>query len=186
MWFSRTLLRIAGWKVNITVPDYPKCIICVAPHTSNWDFILGKLAYASVNRHAGFLMKESWFFFPLGYFFRAIGGIPVSRQKGGALVDTLVERFRLAKRMSLAITPEGTRSRTDHWRSGFLHIARQADVPIVLGAIDFPSKTIVIERTFIPTGDVEADMCAIKKYYSQFTGRFPEKFSTECPDKTSK
>lgn len=78
---SKWILRIAGWKVIITEPDYPKCIICVAPHTSNWDFILGELAITSVGRRAGFLMKESWFFFPLGYFFRAIGGIPVPRKK---------------------------------------------------------------------------------------------------------
>ena len=76
------LLKIAGWTVDVTVPDYPKCIICVAPHTSNWDFILGKLAYGAVGRKAGFLMKSSWFFFPLGCIFRAIGGIPVSRGKG--------------------------------------------------------------------------------------------------------
>lgn len=77
---SKLILRIAGWRLNVTVPDYPKSIICVAPHTSNWDFILGKLAYAAVGRKAGFLMKESWFFFPLGCIFKAMGGIPVPRQ----------------------------------------------------------------------------------------------------------
>ena len=79
--FSGFILKLFGWKVDITVPDFPKCIICVAPHTSNWDFILGELAIRSVGRRAGFLMKSSWFFFPLGYFFRAIGGIPVERKK---------------------------------------------------------------------------------------------------------
>lgn len=80
MWFSKLILRILGWKVTVTVPDYPKCIICVAPHTSNLDFIFGKLAYMSVGRQAGFLMKESWFKWPLGYFFRSIGGVPVARK----------------------------------------------------------------------------------------------------------
>lgn len=178
MWFSRTLLRMAGWTVDITVPDYPKCIICVAPHTSNWDFILGKLAYASVGRHAGFLMKEAWFFFPLGLIFRAMGGVPV-RKKSSSLVSTLVEKFKRSKRLSIAITPEGTRSRTANWRHGFLHIAYEADVPIVLGAIDFPSKRIIIEKTFEPTGDVEKDMRAIKDYYRPFQGKYPEKFTTE-------
>lgn len=179
MWFSRLILKMAGWTVKITVPDYPKCIICVAPHTSNWDFILGKLAYASVGRKAGFLMKESWFFFPLGAIFRAMGGIPVPRRRGSSLVDTLVEKFKSADRLTIAITPEGTRSRTSNWRHGILHIARQAGIPIALGVIDFKTKQIIIERTFTPTGDVESDMRAIKDYYSAFTGRFPEKFTTE-------
>lgn len=179
MWLSRQILKMAGWTVEITVPDYPKCLICVAPHTSNWDFILGKLAYASVGRKAGFLMKSSWFFFPLGLIFRAMGGIPVRRGNGSSLVDTLVEKFRTSSRLVLAITPEGTRSRTSKWHSGFLHIARQADIPIALGVIDFGKKRISITDTFIPTGDVDADMRAIKNYYKGFKGKYPENFSAE-------
>lgn len=178
-WLCRQILRIAGWTVDITVPDYPKCIICVAPHTSNWDFILGKLAYASIGRRAGFLMKESWFFFPLGYVFKAMGGIPVPRKKGSSLVDTIVDRFNHSTKLAIAITPEGTRSRTSNWRQGFLHIARQADIPIVLGAIDAATKKIIIRKTFIPTEDTQSDMQAIKTYYSQFTALYPEKFTTE-------
>ncbi|MDE6264499.1 MAG: 1-acyl-sn-glycerol-3-phosphate acyltransferase [Paramuribaculum sp.] len=173
------ILKIAGWKVNITVPDYPKCIICVAPHTSNWDFVLGKLAYASVGRKAGFLMKEAWFFFPLGLIFKAIGGIPVPKKRGGSLVDTIIEKYNDTQRLSLAITPEGTRSRTDKWRYGFLHIAYGAHIPIVLGAIDYSTKNIIIEETFTPSGDIEKDMRAIKDYYRPFVGRYPEKFSAE-------
>lgn len=179
MWLSRQILRIAGWTVDITVPDYPKCIICVAPHTSNWDFILGKLAYASVGRKAGFLMKESWFFFPLGLIFKAMGGIPVPRRKGSSLVDTIVAKFNASDRLALAITPEGTRSRTTEWRHGFLHIAYQANVAIMLGAIDFGTKVISIRDTFIPTGDVDSDMRKIKDYYRCFRGKYPEKFSTD-------
>lgn len=102
---SKWILRIAGWKVIITEPDYPKCIICVAPHTSNWDFILGELAITSVGRRAGFLMKESWFFFPLGYFFRAIGGIPVPRKKKNkqSLTEFVIDKFNSSERMALAI-----------------------------------------------------------------------------------
>lgn len=166
--------------MEITVPDYDKCIICVAPHTSNWDFILGKLAYASSGRKAGFLMKDTWFVWPLGVFFRAIGGIAVPRRhKGPSLVDTIVNKFSTAERLTLAITPEGTRSRTSQWRTGFLHIAYQANVKIVLGVIDYPSRTITINTTFTPTGDTETDMRRIKDYYKPFTGRHPEKFSTD-------
>lgn len=178
MWLSRQILRIAGWTVNITVPDYPKCIICVAPHTSNWDFILGKLAYASVGRKAGFLMKKSWFFFPLGLIFKAMGGIPVGK-KGSSLVSSLIEKFNTTDRLTIAITPEGTRSLTTEWRHGFLHIAYQAHIPIALGAIDFPTRRIIIEQTFQPSGDIEKDMRAIKDYYRPFQGKYPEKFSTD-------
>lgn len=179
MWFSKLILRIIGWKVRITVPDYPKVIICVAPHTSNWDFILGKLAYATTGRKAGFLMKSSWFFFPLGLVFKAIGGVPVNRDSRNSMVESLVHRFRNTDRLALAITPEGTRSRTTRWHTGFLRIAEEADVPIVLGVIDFATRQILIEQTFTPTGNTEADMRSVKDYYRQFTGKYPEKFTAD-------
>ncbi len=177
---SKFLLRIAGWKVIISVPDYPKCIICVAPHTSNWDFIIGKLAYASIGRKAGFLMKSSWFFFPLGLLFKALGGVPVERgKKGYSLVEQLIARFNSTDRLTLAITPEGTRSRNSNWHTGFLRIAYAADVNIALGAIDFEKKEVTITETYSPTGDIDEDMKQIKAYYKGFCGKYPEKFSTE-------
>ncbi len=94
MSLSGTILRLFGWKVECSVPDYPKCIICVAPHTSNWDFILGKLAYWSLGRQAGFLIKQEWFFFPMNLIFKAFGGIPVRRGKGSSLTDTLIKNSR--------------------------------------------------------------------------------------------
>ena len=178
--FARLILRTIGWKVSITVPDYPKAVICVAPHTSNWDFILGKLAYASVGRKAGFLMKKAWFFFPLGYLFRAIGGIPVDRSsKGGNLVGALVERYMKSSKLVLAITPEGTRSRTSRWHSGFLRIAYDANVPVEIGVIDADTRTVSIDRVFIPSGDIEADLAEIKKIYRPYRGIHPEKFITD-------
>ena len=180
MWFSKLILRILGWKVTVTVPDYPKCIICVAPHTSNLDFIFGKLAYMSVGRQAGFLMKESWFFFPLGNIFKAMGGIPVSRkEKKGSLVEQIVEKYKNSERLTLAVTPEGTRKRTAKWHSGFLRIAEQADVPICLAYVDFRTKTIGMEDTFAPSGDIEKDLHDVKHYYKNFTGRYPDKFTIE-------
>lgn len=174
------LLRLFGWKVDVTAPDYPKCLICVAPHTSNWDFIIGKLAYASIGRRAGFLMKEQWFFWPLGPFFRAIGGVPVPRGKGrGSLTDAVVRRFRTEKRLQLAITPEGTRSRTARWHTGFLHIAINAGVPIELGVIDYRLKLVSIKSVYHPGGDIEADLRAVKQFYAGAGARYPEKFTTE-------
>lgn len=174
------ILKIAGWKVSVTVPDFDKCIICVAPHTSNWDFILGKLTYAAVGRKAGFLMKSQWFFWPLGPIFRSIGGIPVERKnKTVSLTDVVVDKFEHSQHLHIAITPEGTRSRTSQWRTGFLHIALRAGVPIVLGAIDAAKRQISVDNVFRPTGDIEADMQAVKRFYAPFQGIYPEKFTTE-------
>lgn len=174
------ILRLFGWKVKVSVPDFPKCIICVAPHTSNLDFIIGKLVYASIGRRAGFLMKSSWFFFPLGYIFRAIGGVPVYRDKRrGDLTRQLIDRFNNSGRLTIAITPEGTRSRTSHWHTGFLRIARETDIPIVLGAIDFKTKEVFLTDVFIPGPDIESDLRAVKDFYKPFTGKHPDQFTTE-------
>lgn len=174
------ILKLFGWKVSITVPEVPKCIICVAPHTSNWDFIIAELAYTSVGRKAGFLMKSQWFFWPLGCFFRAIGGIPVERKnKKVSLTEVVTEKFLHSERLHLAITPEGTRSRTSKWHTGFLHIAQKANVPIELGILDFGNKQVIIHDTFTPTGDVEADIAAVKRYYTPYKGKYPEKFTTD-------
>jgi len=173
------ILKWAGWRVEVSVPDFPKAVICVAPHTSNWDFILGELAIRSVGRKAGFMMKSSWFFFPLGYLFKAIGGIPVEREhKRQSLVEYMVGRFRREKRLVVAITPEGTRKPTRDWHTGFLRIANGAGIPICLAVIDFRMKKAMINDVFQPSGDTEADMESIKRYYKPFTGRHPDNFIT--------
>lgn len=180
MRLSALILKIAGWKVEVETPDFDKCIICVAPHTSNWDFILGILAYYSVGRRAGFLMKDSWFVFPLGYFFRALGGIPVPRKKKGrSVVDTVVERFAESSHLHIAITPEGTRSRTAKWHTGFLTISRLACVPCILGVLDFGEKRIMLKKVFYPSDDPEKDIKYIKNFYKSYKGKYPEKFTAE-------
>lgn len=178
-WLSRKLLAWGGWKVRVGVPDYPKSVICVAPHTSNWDFILGELAITSVGRSAGFLMKKAWFFWPLGSFFRAIGGVAVGHEPGRSLTQQLIDRFNASERLNIAITPEGTRSRTARWHTGFLHVAYATGVPITLASIDFRTKSIEMTTTYNPTGNVDSDMRAIKDYYAHCTGLYPEKFTTE-------
>lgn len=177
---SARILKLFGWSVSVTVPDAPKCIICVAPHTSNWDFVLGKLAYSSVGRNAGFLMKAQWFVWPLGNFFRAIGGIPVERKnKTVSLTEIVINKFKTAQKLQLAITPEGTRSRTSQWHTGFLRIALEANVPIQLGVLDYANKQVLIRDVFIPTGDMEADLRQVKDFYAPYKGKYPDKFSTE-------
>lgn len=173
---SKFLLKLFGWKTRLTVPNHPKAIICVAPHTSNWDFVIGKLAYTSTGRRSGFLMKESWFFFPLGCIFRAMGGVAVPRKKGSELTDSIATKFHESEKMVLAITPEGTRKQNPKWRKGFLYIAVKANIPIQLAYIDYKEKEIGIVTEFKPTGDIEADLHIIKEYYKNFNAKYPEKF----------
>lgn len=174
-------LKLTGWHVRITTPYRKKCVICVAPHTSNWDFIAGLAAYRSLGREANFLMKKFWFFWPLKYLLKYLGGIPVesSKKTGISLVSSITEEFKVRDYMNLAVTPEGTRSRVDKWRTGFMQIAVGADVPIQLGVIDFHNKLVLIEKEFFPTGNIDEDISEIRKYYSQFpdAAKYPEKFA---------
>ena len=174
---SSFILRLFGWTVEVDVPNYPKCVICVAPHTSNWDFFIGKLAYLSIGRYAGFMMKKEWFFFPLGLIFKAVGGIPVDRSRNTSLVDQMANKFAESKQFHLAITPEGTRKPNPNWKKGFYFIALKAQVPIMLIGIDYPSKTITSTKAIMPTGDFEKDMHEIKLYFKDFHGKIPENFS---------
>lgn len=170
--------KILGWKHHVSIPDYDKYILCAAPHTTNWDLIIGKLFYGAIGRKTFFMMKKEWFFEPLGSFFRWIGGIPVDRSKKGSLVEQMVEQARKRKLFHLAITPEGTRSANPVWKKGFYYIALQAQIPIVLAAIDYDKKCITIDKEIFPSGDFEADMRAIKLYYKDYKGKYPHKFTT--------
>lgn len=175
----RLILKAAGWEVRITAPRRDKCVICVAPHTSNWDFILGLLAYYSIGREANFLMKKFWFFFPLKYLLKSLGGIPVyPKGTGGSLTKEIIEQFGEKSYMNLAVTPEGTRSARQEWRTGFLHIAVAAGVPVQLGVIDYRRKMIEITEEFMPSGDISEDLREVKRFYSHHkdAARYPDKF----------
>lgn len=178
--FWGRILKWSGWSVEITAPRRDKCVICVAPHTSNLDFILGLLAYRSIGREANFLMKEFWFFFPLKYLLKALGGIPVPRKGSkGHLTQDIIRQFKTRTYMNLAVTPEGTRSLQPNWRTGFLYIAEGAGVPLQLGIIDYGHKRIIIRDELKLTGDVERDMASVKNYYAPWksAARYPDKFT---------
>ena len=168
-----------GWKVNVTVPHQDKCIICVAPHTSNWDFFIAKLYYWSIGRTAGFLMKKEWFFWPLGPIFRHMGGVPVERSKKTSLTDQLAAKAKEATKFELAVTPEGTRSLATTWKRGFYFIALKANLPIMLYAVDYENKRIDCTKIIKPSGDVIKDMKEIMEYYRPYKGKYPEKFAVE-------
>ncbi|MBR6489246.1 MAG: 1-acyl-sn-glycerol-3-phosphate acyltransferase [Muribaculaceae bacterium] len=180
------IMKNHGWKFVVNIPDVKKCVICVAPHTSNWDFIMGELASRSVGMKARFLMKDAWFFFPLKYLLRALGGIPVSRDHRTNVTGGVIDSFNRCEKLAVAVTPEGTRSLNPHWHKGFLYIARDANVPIVLGYFNYDEKIVCLDRIFAPSDDVDADMLAIKRYYDSVgcKGKYPEKFTTGLNDNT--
>lgn len=165
------------WKAEITCPIPDKCIMAIAPHTSNLDFIIGILYSRAVGMKANFLMKKEWFFWPMGILMRRLGGIPVYRNKKTSLTDQLAEYARKSPFFQLAITPEGTRSRVEEWKKGFYYIAYKAEIPILLFGLDFEHKRIVCTRKIFPTGDYNAQIIEIKNYFKSFKGRHPEKFS---------
>lgn len=179
---SNWILRKAGWKLIITIDEPAKSVICVAPHTSNWDFIIGRLAYWAIGRKSNFLMKKSWFFFPLGNALRAMGGVAIDRSKKNSVTQQMADEFQLRERFHLAITPEGTRSRTTGWKMGFYHIAVKAQVPIQLAYLDYAKKEMGITRLLQPSGDEVADMKIIQAFYQGVSARFPEKFNTRFAD----
>lgn len=173
---SKFILKLIGWKVNIKVEIPTSCVICVAPHTSNWDLPLGLLVYSSLGLKASFLMKKDWFFFPLNFIFKALGAIPVDRSKKNSLTSQVAEVFAEKKTFHLAVTPEGTRKANKDWKKGFYYIALEAHVPIMIASFDYKLKTITVEDNFIPTGDADKDMEVIKSYYKNITAKYPDKF----------
>ena len=169
--------RLMGWTELFTL-DYPeKCIICAAPHTSNWDLFVGKLFAWANGIDAGFMMKKDWFFWPLGPIFRHMGGIPVDRSKHCSMVDAMVATARQSETFHLTLTPEGTRKANPKWKKGFYYIARGANLPICLMVLDYGNKRVVAEKIVVPDGDIDRQMKEIKKYYAGFVGRHPDKFA---------
>lgn len=179
--FHFIFFKLLGWSAEVAIPAREKCLLCVAPHTSNKDFLLGELYIRAVGRKAGFLMKKDWFFWPMGSIMRRLGGIPVERSKHTSLTDQLAEIAGRSDYFNLAVTPEGTRRRTETWRRGFYYIALKAGLPIQLFAIDARHKRVVCTKELWPSGDVESDMREIMDYYRPYEGCafHPEKFSLE-------
>lgn len=172
-------MKWIGWRLEVNCELPEKCVICVAPHTSNWDFLLGEVASRSVGYKAGFLMKKTWFFFPLGYLLKAIGGVPVVQHAHTHVTDGVIKAFAERERLAIAITPEGTRSRNPHWHKGVVHIAREAKVPILMGYFDYPARIVCLDRIFEPGDDINQSMAWIKDYYKTHgKARYPEKFTT--------
>ena len=176
-WFGLKMLKLMGWKVAGEIPDIKKCMIAVAPHTSNWDFVVAMLALMAVDVKANWMMKKEAFFWPFKGLFMSLGGMPTDRSAPGGVVGQIAEEYSKRESLWVGITPEGTRSKVEKWKTGFLRIAHEADVPVLLAGWDFPSKTMKFGKLFYPTGDHEKDINEIYQYFAEnFTGKNPELF----------
>ena len=167
---SRALLSLGGWRIEGEFPPEPKTVAIVAPHTSNWDFIVGILAVFAIGIRVRFLAKHTLFKGPLGWLMRWFGGMPVNREAPQGLVPQVVEAIEKSERVFLAITPAGTRSSTKPWKSGFYHIAVAAKVPIMPVIFDGPSRAIRLLPTFAPSGDYDADLPKLLALYAGVRG----------------
>lgn len=171
---TRGILRLFGWRVEGKLPAEGKMIIIGGPHTSNWDFPLAMLTAPSLGVKIRWLGKHTLFRFPFGWFMRLLGGIPVDRSRAQGVIPQSVEAFESADSLVLVITPEGTRSKRDHWKAGFYRIARAAQVPVVLIGVDGASKTIRVGPHEIPGDDVTGYMDRVRAFYADYRGVRPD------------
>jgi 1-acyl-sn-glycerol-3-phosphate acyltransferase len=171
---SMWILNKLGWMVHADYPDVKKYVVVAAPHTSNWDFPLGILAAKAVNLDIYWMGKQTLFRCPWGWIFRALGGAPVYREQSVNLSQQMAELFARSDQLVLALAPEGTRKKIDHWKTGFYYIARAAKVPIVLGYLDYGHKQVGIGGAFYPGNDIEADFNQIRRFYKNRRGKIPE------------
>ena len=174
-YLARSTMRLLGWRIEGKLPDLPRFILIGAPHTSNWDFMLFLGVIFSLRANVRFMGKAELFRFPIGWFFRYCGGVPVERKKSTGLVEQMVKVCNESERFILTIAPEGTRHHVTEWKRGFYHIARSAGIPIVMAIVDGRHKAVRIGQVFHPTEDMEADMKAIKAVFDGVKGIKPRR-----------
>ncbi len=170
----RTLLRLLGWKLVGEMPKEKKAVFIFAPHTSNWDFVIMMMARFCYKMKPAYLGKHTLFKPPFGWIFKMLGGIPVERSSSNNVVDQVVEIIKERDEIALALAPEGTRSKTKKWKSGFYHIALKARVPLVMAFLDTKTRTLGMTDSIMLSGDKEKDMDSIRSFYQDKIGFKPE------------
>ncbi len=170
---SRWLLTALGWELRADFPKAKKYVVIAAPHTSNWDFPLAIMAVKAAGLDVHWIGKHTIFRWPFGWFFRALGGRPVDRAHSLNLIQQLADLFEESDEFIFGLAPEGTRSKTDHWKTGFYHVARAAKVPIALGYLDFGKKQVGVSHTLHPGDDIDADFELIREFYQDKQGKNP-------------
>lgn len=170
------VFKLSGWRAIHKVPsNLKKYVVVGAPHTSNWDGFWS-VAYASVHQIPfKFLVKSDLFFFPLGIILKWLGGLPVDRGKNNSLVDQCASYFNKAETMVIGVTPEATRKYNPHWKKGFYYISEKAQVPLVVGYVDYQQKIISMDHVFEKSKNIELDIEKLKSFYRTKKGKYPEK-----------
>lgn len=169
--FFRARVRASGWRLEGTLPNVPKAVLIVAPHSSWWDGYHGLLFKLALGADISFMAKREVFRGPLGWVLRELGGIPIERHAAHGVIAQMVMRFDARDKLWLGIAPEGTRKRVAQWKTGFWHIARGAGVPIVPVYFDYPRHVIGIGPLFMPSDDMHADLAALRAFYAPFRGK---------------
>lgn len=178
-WLARFIyFKILGWQVignkNFSKNTVKKAVIIAAPHTSWHDFYIGILLRASVGVKTNFIGKKELFVFPLGWFFRILGGAPINRQSNENKVEAIAKLFNEHEEFRMTLAPEGTRKKVKEWRTGFYYIAKQANVPIIMFTLDFENKENKVSELFYPTDDVESDFNYMYNFYKDVKGKIPK------------
>ena len=176
-WLGRTCMAVSGWRFAGEIPNVPKLVLIVAPHTSNWDFLVGLQAKLALHLGGTFIGKHTLFRWPFGVFMRAIGGIPVDRAAAVGFASEVARLLREADQMTVVIAPEGTRRRIPQWKSGFYRIAVEAGAPILPVGFDYSRKLVFFAPLFHPTGDYEKDLAELRSHYRPEMGKRPDNYA---------
>lgn len=174
-----TVLRLMGWRFEGNFPAHKKMVLAVAPHTSNWDFVIGLAVAFSLKLKISFFGKHSIFIPPFDRLLRRWGGIPIERSKAHGVVTQITNKINSTDKMILCLSPEGTRSRIEKWKTGFLHIAHKADVPVFLVAFDYKKKKIIFGPDKKISADIDSELLNVYSFYANVQAKFPDKVS--CP-----
>ncbi len=172
-------LKLTGWKVVGDTPEYDKYVLIAAPHTSNWDFPVMLGAVLDRGERVSWMGKHSLFRGWRGPIARWLAGVAIDRSKSNDVVGQIVDRYNREEEFVVIICPEGTRSKVDRWKTGFYHIAKGANIPIIMAFADYPSKTVGYGPAFFPTGDLDKDLLAIQAFYKDKRGKRQELFHAE-------
>mgnify|MGYP000170993906 CR=1 FL=1 len=180
-YICKFLLKLWGWKAVNGVMPHKKAIIIGVPHTSAWDFVISYLYYTSVGGVAHVMIKKEFFVWPIGFFMRKMGALPIDRTKGATVVKQVINEMNSRAQMHLAMTPEGTRQANTRWKAGFHTIARATGATVYLGFFDFGRKEIGWLETLSLTDDPQEDVKRMKAYYRRrkVKGKYPELFTAE-------
>jgi len=170
---GRAILAALGWRLEGEIPNVPRCVVIVAPHTSNWDFVIGLATLLALDLRVTWLGKHQIFRGPFGPLWRALGGVAVDRSAAHGVVERAAAVLAPPHSTFLAVAPEGTRRKVEQWKSGFWRIARAAGVPIFPVAFDYRKHAVVFGQLYSPTADYEADLAALQRGFSAEMARNP-------------